>query len=126
MTEEERQYTRTIETEENKFQVLSEGNLTLPMSDSEFLSVLPKKIRASENYFDEKLNLSKRRTKNTDYWRGKQLDTKLLYDWQVPYIDNVIYRDVETAIPVVVSKIPDIIASAGSEDPIKRKRAENL
>jgi hypothetical protein len=125
-TEDEKQYLRRVETEPQKFEVLTEGNLELPMTDSELLSVISKRVKASEQYYETKLDLKKRRAKNTDYWRGKQLDTKLLYDWQVPYIDNVIYRDVETAIPIVVSKLPDIIVSAASEDPIKRKRADGL
>lgn len=123
---EEKQYSRTLGEEAPKFDVLNEGVLSLPMSDSELLSVIAKRVKASEAYYDSKLNLRERRAKNTDYWRGKQLDTKMLYDWQVPYIDNVIYRDVETAIPIVVSKLPDIIVSAAADDPIKRKRAEGL
>ena len=48
----------------------------------------------------------------------------MLYAWQAPYIDNVIYRDVETVIPIAVSRVPDIVVSSANDDPEKIKRAQ--
>ena len=112
--------------EKPQFETLSHGVLELDIPEKDLLMVLDTKQRESEDFFNNKLNLDKRRKKNNDYWRGKQIDYGMFHKWQVPYVDNVIYRDVETIIPIAVSKVPDIIASPASEDPEKIKRAKAL
>ena len=109
--------------EKPQFETLSHGVLELDIPENVLLDT---KQRESEDFFNNKLNLDKRRKKNNDYWRGKQIDYGMFHKWQVPYVDNVIYRDVETIIPIAVSKVPDIIASPASEDPEKIKRAKAL
>jgi hypothetical protein len=108
------------------FQTLSHGALTLDIDDKDLLRVLDMKEREAESFFDHNLRLSKRRKKNNDYWKGKQINHAMLHKWQIPYVDNVVYRDVETILPIAVSKVPDIIASPGNDaDPEKIKRAKN-
>ena len=120
-------YLRHEEIEEKpQFETLSHGVLELDIPDSDLIRVLDMKQRESEDFFDNKLDLDKRRKKNNDYWRGKQIDYGMFHKWQVPYVDNVIYRDVETIIPIAISKVPDIIVSPASEDPEKIKRAKAL
>ncbi|HEC64649.1 hypothetical protein LCGC14_0615440 [marine sediment metagenome] len=123
----EEEYLRHGEIEEKpQFETLSHGVLELNVPEKDLLRVLDMKQRESEDFFDNKLNLGKRRKKNNDYWRGKQIDYGMFHRWQVPYVDNVIYRDVETILPIAVSKVPDIIVSPASEDPEKIKRAKAL
>lgn len=105
------------------FGVVSSGVLTLDIPDIDLNRVLDMKIRESEKYYDTVLNLTERRKRNNDYWQGKQIDKKMLYDWQVPYIDNVIYRNIETIIPIAVSRVPDIFVLPGNDEPVKIKRA---
>ena len=109
-----------------QFETVSQGVLELNIPDKDLLRVLDMKQTESENFFDNKLALGKRRKKNNDYWKGKQIDFGMFHQWQTPYVDNVIYRDVETIIPIAVSKVPDILVSPATEDPEKIKRAKAL
>src|SRR4030042_1364711 len=110
---------------ENTFDVVSSGVLSLDIPDIELNRVLDMKIRESEKYYDTQLNLTARRKMNNDYWQGKQIDKKMLYDWQVPYTDNVIYRNVETIIPIAVSRVPEIYCLPGNDEPTKIQHAED-
>lgn len=107
-------------------EVLSTGVLSLDVPDESLVRILDSKIKQSEDWFVKEQNLTKRRQINLDYWKGKQVDQKMLYDWQVPYVDNVIYRNVETIIPIAVSRVPNVIVTPNGEEPDKRKRAKNL
>ena len=120
-----RESLREEEESQPQHEVTSYGVLDFDISDTDLIRVLD--LKESEAFkLTDKIRLTERRKDNNDYWQGKQIDRKMLYNWQVPYVDNVIFRDTETILPIAVSKVPDILVSNPSEDQQKRQRAEKL
>lgn len=100
--------------------------LSLPIEDADLISVISEKISLSQAH-DKKINLEERRKTNRDFWKGKQLDTtKMDLRYQVPYIDNIIYDDLENRIALVSGRMPDIIATPASEDEQSIKNAKDI
>ncbi len=90
--------------------------LHLPIEDADLVSVINDKISESKKH-NQKIKLDERRQLNRDFWRGNQLDmTKLDLRYQVPYIDNLIYDDLETRITLAAGRMPDIITTPPRED----------
>ena len=119
------EFLRDADQKKVEEEVISHGVLDLDISDNDLLKVLSLKQAEAETFY-ESINLTQRRKDTNDYWKGKQIDRAMLYRWQVPYIDNVIYRDVETIIPIAISKVPDVIVGNPAPDDEKRERAKNL
>ena len=93
------------------------------IEDKDLLSIIRERLKLSENYYRDKLKLKQRREKNEDMWVGKQIENEgALYDWQVPYKDNLIWQDLETRIAIASSRIPDIVVIA--DDPELRQQME--
>lgn len=100
--------------------------LSLPIEDADLLSVITEKIQQS-NAHNTKLKLNERRKLNRDFWGGDQLDlTRLDLRYQVPYIDNIIYDDLETRIALAAGRMPDIITTPSSEDQQSVQNANDL
>ncbi len=90
--------------------------LSLPIEDTDLVSVIDEKIAKAKQH-NTTLKLDERRKLNRDFWRGDQLDmTKLDLRYQVPYIDNLIYDDLETRITLAAGRMPDIICTPPSEE----------
>lgn len=100
--------------------------LSLPIDDADLVSVIDDKITASKQHFS-KLKLDERRKLNRDFWKGDQLDiSKLDLRYQVPYIDNLIYDDLETRITLAAGRMPDIITTPPSEDQMSITAAQHI
>lgn len=104
----------------------STAALSLPIEDADLLSVINDKIANTKKHFD-KINLEKRRKTNRDFWKGNQLNLEN-YDlrYQVPYIDNIIYDDLETRIALAAGRMPDIIATPAGEDERSVQNARDI
>lgn len=99
--------------------VVQSAELTLELTevdDADLLAVLQKKIDESTKHYKDKLKLPTRRETNRNYWLGKQHEGKPYYDWQVPYTDNIIYRDTETRIAIAAGRMPDIVVIPENEN----------
>ena len=100
--------------------------LSLPIDDTDLIAVINDKI-AESNTHNKKLNLDERRKLNKEFWRGNQLDmSKLDPRYQVPYIDNIIYDDLETRITLVAGKMPEIITTPPTEDEKAVQNAKDI
>src|SRR3990167_7353007 len=104
--------------------VLTSEPFSLPIEDTDLITILNRKIADSEAFYKDKLKLEDRRKTNEDFWLGKQLDESQFYDWQVPYKDNLIYQDLETRLAIASSRMPDVLVTPA--DPEKRENAKNL
>jgi hypothetical protein len=100
-------------------------SLTLDIKDDEFLAVIDRKIKESEQYYD-KIGLSKIRKQNMDFWIGNHFDESKFEDWQVPYKDNIIWQNTETRISIAAGRLPDIMVCPGSDSEQSKKLAEEL
>ncbi len=100
--------------------------LSLPIDDVDLVAVINEKILNSTQHF-KKLKLAERRKLNRDFWKGDQLDLERLdLRYQVPYIDNIIYDDLETRIALAAGRMPDIIATPGGEDEAAISNARDI
>lgn len=99
--------------------------LKVPLSDKDFYIMVTKRINASQGFWN-KVKLGAIRNKNVNYWLGKQLDDVALYDWQTPYIQNIIFRNVETIISNSLGRTPNPIVIPASETIQSRTNALTL
>lgn len=100
--------------------------LDLALEDEELAQYIDEKIGLSKAYFNEELNLYARQKKLVEYYLGKQIDYEMFEEWQVPYINNVIFRNIETLIPIALDRIPDIVTLAASDNEESKKFAMNI
>lgn len=98
----------------------------LNIDDDDFCSIIDRKIDNSNAYYKNTLHLDSRRRVNNDFWVGKQLDESKLYDYQVPYKDNLIWQDLETRISIASSRMPDIVVTPSSDKDLKKEAAKQL
>lgn len=100
--------------------------LSLPIEDVDLVSVIDEKIGLAKQH-NSKLNIDARRKLNRDFWKGDQLDqSKLDLRYQVPYIDNIIYDDLETRISLAAGRMPDIIATPAADDDKSIQNARDI
>lgn len=98
----------------------------LNIDDGDFCAIIDKKVDDTEAYNKNTLHLDSRRRTNNDFWIGNQLDESKMYDWQVPYKDNLIWQDLETRISIASSRMPDIIVTPSSDKDLKKEAAKQL
>ena len=98
----------------------------LNIEDADFCAIIDKKYEDSQGYYKNTLHLDSRRRTNNDFWVGKQMDESKLYDYQVPYRDNLIWQDLETRISIASSRMPDIVVTPSSEKDLKKEAARQL
>lgn len=100
--------------------------LTLPVEDADLVSVINEKISLYTQEMKKK-GVEERRKENREFWKGNQLDiSKLDLRYQVPYIDNIIYDDLETRIALAAGRMPDIIVTPSSEEDSAIKSAKDI
>ena len=118
---------RPVEQEEKQEGITVEPSaFDLNIDDNDFCAIIDKKVSEAESYYKDTLKLPSRRKLNEDFWIGKQLDESKMYDWQVPYKDNVIWQDLETRISIASSRMPDIVVTPTSDQELKKEAAVQL
>lgn len=107
-------------------QVINESSeLTFPMEDEEINRLLDRKIQESKKKRTE-LDLDKRSKLNWKFFKGNQTNEKELDDWQLPFMDNVIYDDANYRIVMAASRIPDINVISPNEDTQSTDNADDI
>lgn len=104
-------------------QVTKQSPITLELEDDELLSVLKTRRKASRDWYRDKKDLYNRRKKLKNYYFGNQLDKDKLKDYQAAYIDNIIWESINTAKPIAMSRMPDMIVKPGNESELSKKLA---
>ena len=68
--------------------------LSIETDDRELAANFGRWIQESKSYWNDKsgYDLENVRNQNERYYLGKQIDKSKLYAYQVPYIDNQIYK----------------------------------
>lgn len=101
--------------------------LNLEIDDRTLVNLIDKRIRDDDAFYEKQLNLQKRRKRNRDFWLGKQIDLESLDDnFQIPYIDNIIWQDLETRAGIAAARLPEIIAIAPADNLEARMRAKKV
>lgn len=99
--------------------------LRLDLSDYDFKIIANRHIRNATAFWNKK-DIKGIQSRNVKYWLGKQLDDAALYDWQTPYMQNVIFRNVETIISNSLVRIPTPVAIPSSGTIMSRNNAKAL
>lgn len=89
----------------------TEDHLYVALDDQDFIDSVNQQISRANEYWD-KLRIRQRRETNYKYWFGDQVDTAALRDDLEKGVDNVIFRNLETLIPIVTARTPELIATA--------------
>jgi hypothetical protein len=113
-------------SEEQKTGILLEDILSIDLNEEELNKSLDAKIAASRSYYKNTLDFWKKMEEAENIWLGHQLDEEEMYPWQLPYVDNVIFRDIETIIPIAVSRVPAPQAIPAKDTPESKQLAADL
>ncbi len=104
--------------------------LDLSIEDEDLVKNLTTRIDRSRRWFEQHYNLTARRKKNEMYLFGRQVDQKeadgKLKDYETRSSDNALYEIEASLKPLAMSKLPDIIITAGGSDEERKKAALDL
>lgn len=92
--------------------------LSLDIPDEELNRRLNKRIEDSRTYLSGTLKWWEKMEQAEKIWWGDQVNEDELYEFEKPaYVNNLIFRSVETIIPIAVSRIgvPEAIAAQPTE-----------
>lgn len=118
-----------LEFKDNVLQI--SDPLELKIEDDELIRIIDKRIKDSENFFEDKYNLKERRRRNETYLFGRQLVDKEknneLKDYESRSSYNILYEIEASLKPLAMSKLPDILVTSGDDkDEKKKESAKNL
>jgi hypothetical protein len=102
--------------------------LSLDISNEEIVEIVDTRSKLSEDFYEKFYNLKERRRKNEIYRFGRQVGekekNKELKMYEARYLDNVIYEIENSIDPLLKSKMPDIMVSAGPGKGINTDEAD--
>ena len=102
-------------------------SLKLDIEDHLLVRLIETRIKSDDEYYNGKLKLDKRRKRMEEFYLGKQLDeSQLDPSWQISYIDNIIWQDLETRIGIAAARLPEIVVIPPADEPTVRERAKNV
>lgn len=83
-------------------------SLDLEISDKEIIQNLNNRIEDSQAYWQEPkgFDLRASRQKNVKVYLGKQIDEGQLYRFQIPYVENQIFKSTEAIVAYLTSQLP--------------------
>lgn len=102
--------------------------LSLNVRDSELVGNFKRWVSDAQAYWNNKkgYDLESRREKNERYYLGRQVDTSMLYQYQVPYQENQIMVGTEAIMAYVTGRNPGVEVQPDKDDLASRVMAENL
>lgn len=77
------------------------------MTETEFSEAVDKQLLRIASY-ESDIRLKKRQSVNKMYYEGDQLDLTSLREDQEKWVENAILRNIETFIPIVTSRVPEL------------------
>jgi hypothetical protein len=79
--------------------------LSLDIKDEDLISRIDSSISNGRKLDNE---VKQRGENNTQYWKGNQLDTKQLSDTDSKEVNNIVFRNMETMLPVITKETPQV------------------
>lgn len=88
------------------------------IDDEDLADIIDDHEDAYDTFYESKYDLNERRKKNEIYVFGRQLsvlneDAKMMKDWESRYMDNVLYEIEGTIKPLMMTRLPDLMATPG-------------
>lgn len=106
--------------------VIAEASpFTLELDDDLIIEVVRKRQAQYDDYINE-YDVVERRRRNKDYLAGKQIDFNQLKPYQTRYIDNLLYEAESSIKPIAMSRMPDLLAKPGQDNPDSKDTAKNI
>lgn len=98
--------------------------LKLETEDQDLIAHINKSIESARPSYEK---IQKRAKQNKNYWLGEQLDLSKLKAHQAKVVNNIVFRDMETMLPIVTQNtpLPKIISSSKSFDKSMQKVLKN-
>lgn len=102
--------------------------LAIDIPDNQIIRNLENRINDSVGYWDtpEGYNLRNARSENTRLYLGKQIDTRSLYRFQTPYVENQIYVAEQAILSYVTNQAPQPEVSPAQDTPRSKIFASDL
>src|SRR3990167_2677855 len=88
-------------------------SLELDIEDDELVRRINKLINSGTTLFDK---IKARANINRKYWKGEQLDTALIKDYQAKIVNNILFRNMETMLPIITQNTPLPTFISGSKE----------
>lgn len=92
-----------------------EDALNVGMDAEDFPRFVDDQMDRAKGYW-RKIKLEDRQKLNVEYWHGEQVDRTKLRDDLEHYVENAIFRNIETFIPIATARPPELIATASHKN----------
>lgn len=104
---------------------ITDDALDATMDPVEVSDAITKQLLRIEKYESE-IRLKKRQSKNKMYFEGDQLDLTSLRDDQEKWVENAILRNIETLIPIITSRVPELSVTPAYKNDKTRGYAQDI
>lgn len=104
---------------------IQESSLYPMMKEEDFAVLVTNKITEAQKWWN-KARLSERQDINFKYWVGDQVNKSDLRDDLEKGADNVIFRNTETLIPIVTSRVPELTVTPAVKNEETRDYASSV
>lgn len=104
---------------------IEQDPLHLDLDDDRLVQVINDRIKKSQSYY-KTLDYYNRVEKITNYVKGDQLKDLPKDKFSLPYMENILFEAQMRNKPIALSRLPDLLASAGKEDEQSQDNAELL
>lgn len=108
------------ETKNEERADLEHDALYLGMSKEDFAVHVDRQISRAEKYWKGK-KLEQRQKLNIKYWEGDQVDKAALRDDLEKHVENAIFRNLETFIPIATARTPELSVTAAYKNQATRE-----
>lgn len=115
-----------VKVDEQKVGGITKEAFNLPIPDNELANLIDSRIKETEVFLKDKLDLEARREENEKFWRGIHFDEKKFQEYQIPYKDNIIWQNEETRLSIITSRLPNIIIIPAEDTAEKRENAKKI
>lgn len=99
--------------------------LYLPITDDELIAIVKEKEDDYTSFLD-KNKIKEKQARNVAYYRGEQIDPAKLHKHQVPYVDNIIWQNLETRISLAAARLPDVVGVPPDESQEAKELAQKV
>lgn len=95
------------------------------MAEADLVAALDARIDRAEKYW-KRLKLEEHQQENYKYWVGDQIDESKLREDLERGVDNAIFRNIETFLPIANSRTPELTATPGYKNQRTRSFAKDV
>lgn len=99
--------------------------LHLDLDDEHLVAAIDSRIQASQDYYSS-MGLYERQQKIFQYLKGEQIDERVMDDYSLPYMENILFEANMRNKPIALSRLPDLQVEPGSPSEESKENAQLL